>query len=669
MVHKKIRYPGAQPFLPGQQEQFFGRDQNIIELLELIDLEQLIVLYSKSGMGKSSLINAGLIPHLEKSNECIPFKVRFGDRQSAHISPLETIQEQIGRGQHVESLLNRAFSEDPSLWFLLKNWQLKTSVSQYVLIIDQFEELFTYSEEEIIALKSQLADLLHTEIPNHFREQLAAHFDEGGQTKFSDEELELLHQPLDIKLLLAIRSDRMSLMNNLSDYLPNVLRVCYELLPLNLLQAEEAILNPAYLQNETFISPPFDYEDEAIEVILDFLTKERKNDIESFQLQILCHSLEEKVIAEGLSQIKPEHLENLEKVYEYYYETQIARLDTEKEKTAARELIEEAMILEEEERRLSLYEGQIYQNFGFSPDLLAKLVDVHLLRAEPSLKGGYTYEIPHDTLVSPILTAKQRRLEAQRVEAEKKAAEDKERELSRLREQAEQERRKRIRARLIALVSISFAALAMVASGIAIWQFQKAKLSEQKAVLQKERSQALSDSLQYQLLELNKANYNRLLTEGQKQAADAAFDEAEIAFQNAIVLAEQSGYKIDNGGAKARAALQSLLNAWKKHDTYYQLVREGDQLQKKGVTSYTTALKKYRRALAINASDALNEAVSLKIRALNLEISQLFKQYRDRGMLYIRENNPVAACENFKVALSLKPKDDDLNKAFSQYCN
>ena len=43
----------------------FGRDREITELRHRLISERLVLLHSPSGAGKSSLINAGLIPELE----------------------------------------------------------------------------------------------------------------------------------------------------------------------------------------------------------------------------------------------------------------------------------------------------------------------------------------------------------------------------------------------------------------------------------------------------------------------------------------------------------------------------------------------------------------------------------------------------------------------------
>lgn len=58
----KRRFPGINPFQTEEQDRFFGRDDDIRELHALIALEKVVVLFGKSGHGKSSLLNAGIVP-------------------------------------------------------------------------------------------------------------------------------------------------------------------------------------------------------------------------------------------------------------------------------------------------------------------------------------------------------------------------------------------------------------------------------------------------------------------------------------------------------------------------------------------------------------------------------------------------------------------------------
>jgi len=261
---------------------------------------------------------------------------------------------------------------------------------------------------------------------------------------------------------MAIRSDRMSLLNRLTAYLPNILKNCFELGALDRLSAEEAILAPAYRAGAHYTSPQFDYTDEALQHILDFLTDGGSDPVESFQLQILCQTLEDRVIAGRLRSVDVHDVGDPRSIYEHYYDNQINRIPDQADRLAARRFIEEGLIFEEEERRLSLYEGVIYKQYGIQPELLWQLVDSHLIRAEASItQSGYTYELSHDTLVAPVLKAKARRLAEERREADKQERQAREEELAR-------ERGKRRRATALAVAGFLLATLAAGASVFAI---------------------------------------------------------------------------------------------------------------------------------------------------------------------------------------------------------
>src|SRR5690349_3787845 len=57
-------YVGPRAFEIG--EEIYGRDREVLRLLDLLIAERIVLLYSPSGAGKTSLIKAGLIPRLEQ---------------------------------------------------------------------------------------------------------------------------------------------------------------------------------------------------------------------------------------------------------------------------------------------------------------------------------------------------------------------------------------------------------------------------------------------------------------------------------------------------------------------------------------------------------------------------------------------------------------------------
>ena len=61
-------YVGPQPFRHADWKRFFGREEPADELLSLVLASRVVILYAQSGVGKSSLVNAGLRPLLEKES-------------------------------------------------------------------------------------------------------------------------------------------------------------------------------------------------------------------------------------------------------------------------------------------------------------------------------------------------------------------------------------------------------------------------------------------------------------------------------------------------------------------------------------------------------------------------------------------------------------------------
>ena len=113
-----------------------------------------------------------------------------------------------------------------------------------LLIFDQFEELFTYPEQAIKEFKEELSELLHTGIPLRFR-RMAEKAD-----FLTEEDEDKLEAPLEVVKLFAIRSDRIHLLHQLADRLPNVFRHMFELKALRKSDAERAILLPAKIEGK-----------------------------------------------------------------------------------------------------------------------------------------------------------------------------------------------------------------------------------------------------------------------------------------------------------------------------------------------------------------------------------------------------------------------------------
>lgn len=463
------RYPGVQPFTTAQSEVFYGREQDTADLYRLIRREPLVVLYGKSGLGKSSLLNAGIVPHCLSEGVFQPVVVKFGAwTEGKTETPLDITKAYLNAGVAQHALLKQLLPQEDSLWRCAKNRQLNGG-GRPLLLFDQFEELFTYPEAAVRAFRQELAELLHTDLPLRYRRLLDA------STTISPSEEEQLETPLEARIVFAIRSDRMHLLHQLAEHLPNILRNLYELRALRPADAQAAIVEPAQKEG-AFCSAAFTWSPGALSALLAYLQDAQdENRVEGILLQLLCQYFEEKLVEQqGLTQIEGRHLGNLEKIVENYYHDKLASLADDTSQYAARKLIEEGLVMEGENIRLSLHEAQITKQYGVDANLLERLVNSRLLRAEPFLRGGYTYELAHDRLVAPVLKAKQERQAVEALAAAERAKLAKEQELA-------EERRKRRRATGLAVAGLVLTSIALVAALMAWNQSNAAELSRKQA--------------------------------------------------------------------------------------------------------------------------------------------------------------------------------------------
>jgi WD40 repeat protein len=65
LIENRCPYPGLRPFRTDEADLFFGRDEQVDDLLDRLGRSQFLAVVGESGCGKSSLIYAGMIPALE----------------------------------------------------------------------------------------------------------------------------------------------------------------------------------------------------------------------------------------------------------------------------------------------------------------------------------------------------------------------------------------------------------------------------------------------------------------------------------------------------------------------------------------------------------------------------------------------------------------------------
>jgi WD40 repeat protein/energy-coupling factor transporter ATP-binding protein EcfA2 len=136
-------YKGLKKFEPEDADRFFGRDQFLDNLVNELEQTNLVLLLGASGSGKSSVVRAGLIPWLSQKwgNKFVdliltpdrdPFESLYGSLLSRGFNQAQAELARAGKGETLSQVVK----------------MLKTPESFWLIFIDQFEELFTVSDDE-----------------------------------------------------------------------------------------------------------------------------------------------------------------------------------------------------------------------------------------------------------------------------------------------------------------------------------------------------------------------------------------------------------------------------------------------------------------------------------------------------------------------------------------
>jgi energy-coupling factor transporter ATP-binding protein EcfA2 len=175
-------YTGLRPFEKSEWPIFHGRDRLIRDILTILARTHFVFVVGPSGSGKSSLIRAGVLATLERGYGRRDVRVRVGEMRPG-ASPLWSMAEGILRAlrpdvieedgklpaDQVTRLRGIIEGSDNGLAVVIQELGFKGDES-FVLLLDQFEEIFRYrpsegSEERTRFLKALLA--IANNYPHH----------------------------------------------------------------------------------------------------------------------------------------------------------------------------------------------------------------------------------------------------------------------------------------------------------------------------------------------------------------------------------------------------------------------------------------------------------------------------------------------------------------------
>jgi hypothetical protein len=408
------RYPGVTSFQDTDlsRQLFFGRDEESRRLLYFILSDALTVLYSRSGYGKTSLLQAKVFGLL-REQACFPVFMRF-NRQ--HLTPTEVIKAELkeSKQQGYEIISNGEQAVLSNFFSEFEIWSCENKLQTPVIVLDQFEEMFTLEHN-------------HPYWETFFYElaKVLGHAKEGR---------------LSIKFIISIREDYLGHLEKMASAIPSIFSNRFRLEALSKTDAQQAIEEPGkiVLDGVEFSSPKIFFEASAMAELQRFLALRliegrwsQSNDVEPIQLQIICSELEEKATEakrrDGISEftVSSKDLEGeagLKRMLGDFYSKQMGKLQEERklsdaEMDVVKNLVEEELIVGN--RRVPKSYDAILAEKGIAKETLDLLIKNKLLKLE-KYQQSTLVELSHDTLVEPITKA--REIRRQQKDLQKKEA-------------------------------------------------------------------------------------------------------------------------------------------------------------------------------------------------------------------------------------------------------
>lgn len=381
-------YVGLRPYRPADRDRFFGRTGEIEDIRDLWLSNRLLVLYGSSGVGKTSLLNAGVLPALTEPDA----------KYRADVLPVGRIP------QASAELLPSPGEPNPYIFRLLSSWTPRgtpadrtgESVTAYLqrqprtmdqdgyplpllVAVDQFEQVFADDHQGSDDLTA-------------FLDQLAA------ATRAIDR----------LRLLVSIRAEQLAPLLRYESLIGSHHRARYEVFPLGRDAALQAVTGPLR-------GTPRSFGPGVAEMLVDSLRTVRmtssvgetttllRETIEPVHLQVACHGLW-NTLPPRVTEITADHLRdfgNVDDLLLRFCATAVIEVANEFEIPLSDLWIWLARnFITDRGTRGTICEG-IGQT-GTMPNHVARSLEARrVLRSEERL-GSRWYELTHDRLLGTV---------------------------------------------------------------------------------------------------------------------------------------------------------------------------------------------------------------------------------------------------------------------------
>ena len=297
-VDERNPWLGLASFTEETRAYFYGREEEVAELARRVQRKLLTVLFGQSGLGKTSILRAGLVPRLRGQGYC-PIYVRIDYGHDAP-EPADQIKQAISRTARHSGQWTQAgvAIEGESLWEFLHHRDdvLRDEAGNTLiplLIFDQFEEIFTLAQSDDFGraraarFVEELADLVENRPPKALEAKLE--LDDAAAERFD-------FTRSDYRVLISLREDYLAPLESLKKAMPSISQNRLRLAPMTGTQALSAVLQPG----KKLVT------EEVAAAIVRFVAggAELANaEVEPSLLSLICRELNDARLAQGRSEI------------------------------------------------------------------------------------------------------------------------------------------------------------------------------------------------------------------------------------------------------------------------------------------------------------------------------------------------------------------------------
>lgn len=458
MLDAEHPWPGLRPFAEADSAFFHGRRAESDAVRELIERHPVVVLYGQSGLGKTSLLRAGVFPEL-KTRGLLPVWVRM-DWSAESPSLSRQVLQALGEAFSQTGVEAPAPRPEEGLWTYFHRadadfWGAQNRLVTPVIVLDQFEEIFTLGRRDEAAAgraEAFLADLeaqLEQRPLASVRERLERHPEEAALYDLNRSQ---------VRFIVSLREDHLPNLDVLRDRLPSLLARRHRLEPMTVAQALEVVKGAG----GHLVS------DAVADDIVRFVSAGGSDPrVEPAILSVVCNELNLRRVQAGLPQITRELLSGERgRIIADFYERSFESITD-----ATRDWVEDELLTASGHRDRAALEDA--RRAGVDVQELTRLVERRLLHSDERNHVVWV-EFTHDLLTEPALSSRNTR-QARQAELAAQRRED-------------EVRRKLRRSRALSVV-FGLMTLAMAAGA---WRLSEA-LSEAKAqtkLAQQERQRA-----------------------------------------------------------------------------------------------------------------------------------------------------------------------------------